>query len=166
MPIPTSKEELTALFRELGAKEPEQWAHSQVAQGYPQLLRFLFLKSAWNNIPNEGETTWIEHEIERARINPDIPYAGLGLSLARCREKGVTAEELNEIARCLRAQMLFSIGYLIDGPTSFHQSLDDISWGLFQTNENGEPIGQQISGLHESVLEFDLTGREMRPKLE
>jgi hypothetical protein len=162
MPMPNSEAELTALFRELGASSPEQWAHSQVRENIPQLMRFLFLKSAWENIPNEGDTAWIEKEIRTAAAQPDLPYAGLGLSLARCKALGVAAEDLNEIARCLKAQMLFSIGYLIDGPTGLPQPVEDISWGLFQINEDGQPIGEQIAGLHESVLELDPTGREMR----
>jgi hypothetical protein len=166
MLIPTSEIELTALFRELGASTPEQWAHSQVSEGIPQLLRFLFLKGAWENIPNEGDTTWIEREIANAKANADRPYAGLGHSLARCKAKGVSAEDLNQIARCLRAQMLFSIGYLVDGPTSYPESLAGLSWGLFQTDEDGKPVGEQVAGLHESVLEFDPTGREMRPRSE
>ena len=164
MPIPTSEEELTRLFRELGASSPEQWARSQIAEGIPQLLRFLFLKSAWKNIPNEGDFTWIETEIQEANADPDRPYAGLGLSLSRCINQGVSIEDLNEIARCLRAQMLFSVGYLVDGPEYFLDSIEDISWGLFQTDADGRPVGKQISGLHESVLEFDSTGREMRPR--
>jgi len=28
----------------------------------------------------------------------------------------------------------------------------------------GLPVGPQVAGLHESVLEFDPTGREMRPQ--
>jgi len=163
MPIPASKDELTALFRALGAREPEQWAASQVDEGIPQLLRFLFLKGAWENIPSEGDVAWIEREIESARKNPEQPYAGLGRALEVCRGKGVPASMLTEISRCLRAQMLFSVGYLIDGPGYSH-TLEDLSWGLFQTDEDGKPFGQQVAGLHESVLEFDPTGREMRPR--
>ncbi len=162
MPIPASKDDLTALFRQLGARNPGQWAASQVDEGIPQLLRFLFLKGAWENIPNEGDAAWIEREITDAAKYPSQPYAGLGHALKRCREKGVTDSDLTEIARCLRAQMLFSIGYLIDGPAYSH-TLEDVSWGLFQTNEDGNPFGAQVAGLHESVLEFDPTGREMRP---
>ena len=162
MPIPASKDDLTALFRQLGAPNPEQWAASQVDEGIPQLLRFLFLKGAWESIPNEGDTTWIEREIVDAAKYPEQPYAGLGHALKRCRERGVADSDLTEIARCLRAQMLFSIGYLIDGPAYSH-TLEDVSWGLFQTDEEGKPIGPQVAGLHESVLEFDPTGREMRP---
>jgi len=162
MPIPTSKDELTALFRQLGARDPERWAASQIDEGSPQLLRFLFLKGAWENIPSEGDSAWIEREIQSTKRNPGQPYEGLGRALAACREKGITDSTLTEIARCLRAQMLFSIGYLIDGPAYSH-TLEDVSWGLFQIDKNGKPFGEQVAGLHESVLEFDPTGREMRP---
>lgn len=164
MPIPASEEQLAALFRELGAQEPELWAHSQVSEGIPQLLRFLFLKSAWENIPNDGDTKWIDREIASANANPDQPYAGLGLSLSRCRAMGVKDDDLTELARCLQAQMLFSIGYLIDGPSYLPKGIEDVSWGLFQVGEDGRPVGEQIADLHESVLEFDPTGREMCPK--
>jgi len=163
MPIPESEEKLTALFRELGASSPEIWARSQISEGIPQLLRFLFLKSAWKNIPGEGESAWIARAIDDAKSNPDRPYAGLGIALAHCKEKGVSDQNLTEIARCLRAQMLFHVCYLIDGPAHMPPALDDVSWGLFQVNEEGQPVGQQIAGLHESVLEFDPTDREMRP---
>ena len=165
MPIPTSETELAALFRQLGATSPELWAHSQVAEGIPQLLRFIFLQCAWKNIPKEDDTRWIEREIASAKSNPAQPYADLlGAILERCRDKGVGDRDLTELARCLRAQMLFNIGYLMDGPDYLPEPLEDVSWGLFQVGEDGKPLGEQISGLHESVLEFDPTGREMRPR--
>ena len=162
MDLPTSEDELTELFRQLGASSPEQWAHSQIAEGLPQVLRFLFLKHAWSKVIQDGDEAWIEQEIKRAEAKPDFPYAGLGLALARCRAAGVKSEDLTEIARCLQAQMLFRIAYLIDGPL-YERGLGQISWGLFETTEDGRPTGPQVGGLHESVLEFDPTGREMRP---
>jgi hypothetical protein len=38
-----------------------------------------------------------------------------------------------------------------------------VDWGLFLIEESGVP-GARIAGLHESVLETDPTGREMRPR--
>lgn len=165
MPIPTSEIELTKLFSELGASAPELWARSEIQEGIPQLLRYLFLKNAWNAVPAEGSNAWIEEEISSSAARPGAPYAGLGQALARCRARGVAEEDLTDIARCLQAQMIFSIGYLLeDGPSERNAVLRDVCWGLFQIDENGHPIGRQISGLHESVLELDPTGREMRPK--
>lgn len=116
MPIPPSEEELTALFQELGAREPQEWAHSQVAEGIPQVLRFLFLKHAWASVIAEGDDRWIDRAIENSSRRPDAPYAGLGSALSRCRAKGVPDEALTEIARCLQAEMLFAVAYLLDGP--------------------------------------------------
>jgi hypothetical protein len=161
--LPTSEHELTELFRQLGASSPEQWAHSQVTEGIPQLLRFLFLKHAWSKVIPDGNTDWIEREISSAKAKPHVPYAGLGLALARCRAAGAKPEDLTEIARCLQAQMLFSMAYLIDGPL-YEQGLGWFSWGLFEMGEDRRPIGPQVGGLHESVLELDPTGREMRPR--
>lgn len=87
------------------------------------------------------------------------------MALARCRERGVGDDDLTEIARCLKAQMMFSLAYLIDsGPDEYVTDVQDITWGLFQVDENSRPFGPPIAGLYESVLEMDPTGREMRPK--
>jgi len=163
VPIPASEHELTALFRQLGARSPELWARSQIEEGIPQLMRFLFLKNAWSDVIDEGNIEWIDHAIKYSQDRPGEPYSGLGTALARCRAAGVSSEDLTEIARCLQAQMLFEIGYLLDGPSDQYGPFE-VSWGLFQTTEDGRPIGPQISGLHESVLELDPTGREMRPR--
>jgi hypothetical protein len=164
MPIPTTEPELTELFRQLGVDKPELWARSQLKEGIPQLLRLLFLKAAWSKVATEGEPTWIDQEIEYSRANSSRPYAGLGLALAKCKEKGVGVDDLNEIARCLQAQMLFSLAYLLEGSPYESGALENVSWGLFQLDENERPIGPRIGGLHESVLSLDPTGREMRPR--
>lgn len=164
MPIPSNEAELTQLFADLGAPSPEDWARSQIHEGIPQLLRFLFLKGAWEAIPADGDSSWIDEEIEYAASFPNAPYSGLGQALMRCRERGIADDVLTEIARCLRAQMMSSLGYLMDAPDVLPPPLEDVAWGLFQVDEEGRPFGRQISGLHESVLSLDPTGKEMRPK--
>jgi hypothetical protein len=162
MSLPTSKDELTSLFQRFGAKEPELWATSQVDEGIPQLARFLFLKAAWEHIPREGDSSWIDRQVARSKQYPSEPFAGLGAALALCRDKGVPDSALTELARCLQAQMLHTVGYVIDGP-AYSYTVEGLNWSLFQLDEDGKPYGEPISGLHESVLEFDPTGREMRP---
>lgn len=164
MPIPTSQAELEEVFRALGARNPAGWAQSQTAEGLPQLLRYLFLKQVWERLIQEGDSKWIEQEVARSLARPAEPYAGLGNALARARAAGVSDADLTEIGRCLQAQALFSIGYLLDGPDYSIEQLEDIDWGLFQTDDDGRPVGRKIGGLHESVLETDPTGREMRPR--
>jgi len=165
VPLPSTERELAELFRQLGAPSPEAWAHSQVTEGIPQLMRFLFLKHAWSNVVSEGDNMWIDNAIRLAKARPGLPYAGLGAALVRCRAAGVSSEDLTEIARCLQAEMLFAITCLLDdGPPDESGPGINVSWGLFETDEHGNPTGSHIGGLHESVLELDPTGREMRPK--
>lgn len=66
-------------------------------------------------------------------------------------------------------QLLVGLCYLLDDPDSMRDDREiieeagDIGWCLFQVDDDGHPVGE-IGGLHESVLETEPTGREMRPK--
>ena len=158
-----SERELTELFRKLGAREPEGWAASQVEEGINQLGRFLFLRQAWREVLDESDITWIQAEIKKSRQNPSGPCAGIGPALERTLEKGVDPEDMTEIVRTMQYELLFRICYLLSDPSIMEPELEDFSWGLFQLNGDGEVV-DTIEGLHESVLETDPTGREMRPR--
>lgn len=161
MPVPGKQEDLTELFRNLGAPNPDKWASSQVKEGIPQLHRYLWLRQAWKSVVSGNE--WMAKEIDRAHAKPDAAYSGIGLALERCLDKGVEREDLNEIVRGKQVQLLFALCYLLDDPNLSEEELNEIDWGLFQVDESGNPHGR-ITGLHESVLATDPTGREARPK--
>jgi hypothetical protein len=160
---PTEFRELTALFRKLGAKDPESWARSEVEEGINQLGRFLFLRQAWASIFSEDDEGWIDTEIKYARANSSAAGAGLGLALERALVANAARTDLIEIARVAQWQLLHRICYLLDDPSFDEPELADTSWGLFEVDGDGQPI-RRIEGLHESVLETDPTGREMRAK--
>jgi hypothetical protein len=161
--IPTTLPALTRLFAKLGAPDPAAWAESQLAEGIPQLARFLFLRQAWRHVLVEDDTAWIEEWIGESRRSPDAPFAGVGTALARLRATGASDDDLTELARGMQAQLLFSLCHQFDDPGELEPEVQDVLWALVQINEDGEILGQ-ISGLHESVLETDPTGREMRPR--
>jgi len=112
----------------------------------------------------DGDTTWATDAIERAKARPMDPYAGVGLALSRCVNKGVELRDLTDIARGMQAQLLFSLCYMLEDPSLEEPDLQHIGWRLVATDENLEPTRNPIGGLHESVLETDPTGREMRPR--
>jgi len=151
-----------ALFERFGAKDPELLAASQVDEGIPQMVRFLFMKAVWEYVPREGDSSWIDREVSNSKQHPSAPFSGLGAALALCRDKGVPDAVLTEMARCLQAQMIHAVGYVIDGPADPY-TVEGLNWALFQADEKGRPFGGAVSGLHESVLAFDPTGRELRP---
>jgi hypothetical protein len=152
------------MFARLGARDPAGWASSQLTQGIEQLHRFLFLRQAWAGILPDGDTSWIALEIASAKANPTEPYAGVGLALDRCLEKGADLRDIADIARGMQAMALFRICYLLEDPDFAEPELGDVGWSLVTTDKNFEPTTRQIAGLHESVLETDPTGREMRPR--
>lgn len=159
-----NQKELAATFRKLGARDPEDWARSQVEEGIPQLARFLFLRQAWRQIVQEDDSSWIDASIDRARSHPEEPYAGVGHALGKLRARGATKEGLTDVVRGMQAQLLFSICYLLEDPGDVEPEAGDVGWVLAQVDQEGTVL-DTIGGLHESVLETDPTGREMRPRV-
>ncbi len=164
MNIPGDRDELTALFERLGAREPASWARSQLEEGIPQLQRFLFLRQAWRGVVGESDTDWMQRYIQRAEETPDRPYADVGHALRRCLDRGASAQDLNDIVRGMQAEFLFGLCYLLDDPMFTEKELSGFGWGLFQADGDGRPVPPRIGRLHESVLDTDPTGREMRPR--
>lgn len=163
MTIPGDIKGLTALFRKLGAPDPEAWASSQINDGTPQLARYLFLRQAWRHVVAEDDSRWVDRLIESAENNQDQPYAGAGLALRRLRARGATDEELTDLVRGMQAECLFNLCYLLEDPAIDEAEASEVMWSLVQTDVDGNIVGP-IRGLHESVLETDPTGREMRPR--
>lgn len=160
-----NEKELAALFGKLGAAEPEGWAHSQVQEGLPQLARFLFLRQAWRHIVAESDSSWIEDSIQRADARPTEPYAGVGHALKKLRARGATDHEITDVVRGMQAELLFSFCYLLEDPGEVEPEVADVRWALVQVDDDGNVVSS-VGGLHESVLETDPTGREMRPRGE
>lgn len=164
MEIPKDVAKLTLLFDRLGARDAESWATSQVNERIPQLQRFLFLRQAWRGILDERNVDWIQNQMKESDRNPGGPYAGVGSALKRCLSKGISPQDLTDIVRGTQAEMLFQLTYLLDDPGFSEPELANFAWGLFQVDENDNPIPPRIGGLYESVLSTDPTGREMRPR--
>ncbi|HBH37410.1 MAG TPA: hypothetical protein DDX06_03385 [Curvibacter sp.] len=163
MDIPADLHELSALFRRLGASDPESWARSQLEEGIPQLHRYLWLRQAWRLVVHEGDTAWMDAQIQHAEARPTDPYAGVGLALKQCLAQGLDRQLLNDIVRGMQAEMLTGLAYLLEDPDVAEPELSGVGWGLFATDAEGQPVGP-IGGVHESVLELDPTGRSMRPR--
>lgn len=157
--------ELTENFRALGAVDQESWARSQVQEGIPQYARFVFLRQMWQGVVREGDTGWIDSEIALARRQPRNPGASLGPVLTRLLDAGVSRSDITELARVMQWQTLASIAEQIDdsGAESYPSTeMPRVHWALCETTEAGEVL-HTIAALHESVLEVEPSGREMRP---
>jgi hypothetical protein len=154
--------ELIRRFAALGASDPEAWATSQAEEGIPQLARFLFLRQAWQHVVAEDDPSWIAAEIEAADDDPEAPLSGVGHALKRLKAIGASDADLTDLVRGMQVHILSSLCYLLEDPgLEGEPEAEDISWALCQITEEG---AVPVNGLHESVLETDPTGREMRPR--
>jgi len=154
---------LAALFEKLGAPDPEEWASSQAEEGINQLGRYLFLRQAWRRVVPDGDTAWIYREIEWSAQNRGKPCSGLGPALGRLLEKGVDPLDISDVVRIMQYHLLFDLCYLLGDPGDVEPEVQHMLWALVQIDESGEVL-DTIDALHESVLETDPTGREMRPR--
>lgn len=151
--------DLADLFRKLGARNPEVWARSQVKEGLPQLARFVFLRQAWKLVVAERDRSWLS---ERANDDQRGPGGAIGPALKRLQALGASEDDLTTVVRVMQWRVLSGLCYLLDDPGDLESEVKDIAWRLFQVDENDQPIAA-ISGLNESVLETEPSGKEMRP---
>jgi hypothetical protein len=63
----------------------------------------------------------------------------------------------------MQAELLFQLCYLLEDPGDVEPEVADVAWSLVQMDDDGNVLAS-VNGLHESVLETDPTGREMRPR--
>jgi len=156
------KDALIAALKKLGARDPESWAESEIEEDIPQLARFTFLKGAWDQIVRDGDASWIDGEIASTPEGSAEPYAGVAHALRKLKREGADLVAVADVVRGMQARLLFDLCYMLSDPDSVAGN-DSVGWSLVESDEN-EGSARVIDGLHESVLETDPTGREMRPR--
>jgi hypothetical protein len=155
----TDRDTLSALFRSLGATDPDSWASSQDNEGIPQLHRFLFLRAAWARVADAQNTDWIDNQMAHAARNPKDPAAATGRALARLVAQGADRADIAQLVRGMQTDLLFSLCGLLDGNDSDDPRVADVNWRLVTADQDGRPTGELITGLHESVADTDPTGQ-------
>lgn len=166
-----SRERLERIFAALGVDDPASWADSEIDEDIPQLASLLFLRAAWRLVIGETDDGWIDSQIENGRRRPADPYSGVGQALQRLLASGAQRHDIIDVVRGMQAELLFSVLYLTADsdqardvvPGSVLSQVQHFDWGLFEVDADGS-AKRSLSGLHESVLLTDPTGREMRPR--
>jgi hypothetical protein len=169
MPPTSTDEEIRALaehFRAWGVDDPEGWARSQVKESINQYARLVFLRGAWRSVISDSDTAWIDRHISESEKRPDAPGAGAGHALGRLIASGANRDDLSELVRVMQWEVLASLAYQLADPGTVKYpsaTVPRVAWALFEVDKRGDPVAE-IGMLHESVLETDPAGREMRPR--
>ncbi|MFC6096329.1 hypothetical protein ACFPVY_06680 [Flavobacterium qiangtangense] len=140
------KEEFESLVIRLdnsGAKNPLQWASSEVREKIPQFGRFLVLKSLFDIAKSTKDNISMADDFDE---DFNEKYTEI--------ENILGQEKLSDFLKSYSKGIIYSvIGLLDEG--NINSDRDKISWTLMKTDENFETTGQIISGLHEDFLEFE-----------
>ncbi|MGC4909887.1 hypothetical protein [Streptomyces cyaneofuscatus] len=152
----TELDRLTALFRALGADDDApDWAESEAEEGLPQLARYRFLRTVWQDVDawTAEAPRWV------AAYRSDGVAAG---AVDRALAAGLTPEDLGELAREVARETAFGVLYALadpaDGslPAEVEEQLP--GWRLAELDPAGEPTGRHLHALHEDFAELEPKG--------
>ncbi|MEZ6010142.1 MAG: hypothetical protein R3F05_20595 [Planctomycetota bacterium] len=146
-------EQLTDVFRRLGARDPESWASSQISGGIPQLARFVFLTAAWTHVVEPEGGAWIEEQLDAAVRWPQLGGHPVAAAIHALRAKGAADHELTALVRGMQSALLFNVCYQLDAGGASYEDVT-VRWELAQVDEQGQRLGS-IDALHESLCETD-----------
>ena len=154
-------ETLTEIFRQAGAPRPETWAESQINEGINQLARFSFLKNITSEWLKENEYGWIDKMINGLDAASDVPCSQFGTAVKEMLEKNVSKEAIVDLIRVVQFETLYHVCSTID--KTYEVTTPVTNWRLFELDDDDNPVAT-IGNLHESLLQFDPSGREMGPR--
>jgi|SRR6476661_1903839 len=147
---------LTEIFRRAGAAHPEAWARSQVHEGVNQLARFSFLRTISETWLPENATNWIETQRQIPTTADTPPGTPLSSAVRELLTKGVSPEQILSLIRTIQFETLSHVCQTLDGAIEATTPVQH--WALFEIDAQGLPT-RPIQALHESLLEFDPTGK-------
>ena len=136
-------EDLVIRLDNAGAKNPLQWAFSEVSENIPQFGRFLVLKKLFEiaKSPKENISTAIDFDDE-------VEEKFLEIS------KIVGKKKFLDFLISFSKGIMYNVVELIDEGNR-NMDEDKVNWVLLKTDEEGKHSEQIIQGLHEDFLEFE-----------
>jgi hypothetical protein len=138
---------LVALLKEMGAKDAESWARSEISENIAQTARFNVL----NRLNRECVIHWSEPRIFDRYAQYDDKWRE---TLAALLSEGVSEELLVQFAKFVARSTLFAALCTLDeGVEPFGPGQRAPGWSLRETDSDGALTGRDVGGLHES---FDL----------
>jgi len=165
-----SREDLVSMFESLGEPDADWWADAELNSRTAFLAQYVFLRAAWKQLVAEDNVAWIDDAL-RSTEGPTAPGAGLKPALKRLLEKGCDPSDITEVVRVMQWRLLFDLCSLLTSHTLGREDLrkagvdvDDVAWCLYECDPRSGKTRRPLGALHEDVLGFDPTGREMRPR--
>jgi hypothetical protein len=154
-------DEIVELFRQYDAGNPIAWAQAYLRSGAGQLTRFSLLKALSSEFLKETDTSWLELNLAKPDMNTDEPLLQRVRALKEMNARGVSQEAIVDLVRVVQYETLFHVLTVLEG--NINIDVPAHNWGVFEKDENGHATSE-ITGLYESLMDFDPSNREFRPR--
>lgn len=141
-------ESLLATFRDLGARDSESWADSELRENIAQRARYCFLRRVWSSGLDiwRDSSTLLAEPVLSARIQEMI--AG-----------GTSPVDLQFVAGAVAYITAFSVISTVDDGYDPDNPVPSPGWRLMETDPDGSQLtGRRVAALHEDLIATDPSG--------
>jgi hypothetical protein len=125
----------------------------------------VFVRGVWMNVPSEDDLSWVRRVAELPLTSG--PLGDYGALVRRMLECGLSEYEIARFAKIVGYETAFGLAYLLEDPAAGFTATsnpEQISWGLYQIDEDSQQPTEPLVGSHELMLSMDPSGREMKPR--
>lgn len=136
---------LAELFQERGARDPQDWARSEISENIAQMARFLILRRLWQ----DALSPWMDPDSLRQMAPAQ-----------RLLAAGADTHDVLLVARAAAYDALFAMVETLDAGVDRETAPDGPGWSLIETDTECALTGREVSALHESLLGVDPSGND------
>lgn len=131
----------------LGEDDPELTVYSEMTEDIPQLARMRFLYGLKMDIqeydknPEQVVESTLKHGFEETKA-----------IVSKMLDSGFTHEEIAALMKFSVYDGMYNVIMRLEDPTIDGLEEGYPYWTLLETDDNFEPTGREVNGLHESLL--------------
>ncbi|MEV0442891.1 hypothetical protein AB0I84_43250 [Streptomyces spectabilis] len=145
VPRKAAAQSLYDQFSALGVANPVGLVMSEVVEGYPQLARFVLLRSLWQGTVDGWAAPTALDQLPAAQ---------------RLMAAGADREDLVRLVQAVAYESVFTALEELDAGAEGNVPGAGVGWVVMERGEDGLPTGRALEGLHEDLLTADPSGRD------
>jgi hypothetical protein len=149
---------LKAKFEKLGVDDVDFSVEDELdGQSNPRLAPLVLFHEIWKGALRKGDTGWLRATIEHFENRKNLSGIAAAMwpeeddflkALLAVRDSGVDLEHITTIARRAQEHLLHHVAYTLSDPYSDEELFKDVTWAVFETDEDDKPV-RQMNCLHE-----------------
>ncbi len=153
-----SEDDLRKKFIRLGVDDLEFCIEDELdAQANPRLAPLVLFHNIWQGAIRKGDTDWITETINHFEARKALEGVAATMwseeqelidALRAITESNIDLKHITTLARRSQEHLLYHVAYTLSDSHSDEVEFEDVNWGLFETDEEDNPI-RKMNVLHE-----------------